>query len=57
MMCYLHDKSYLKGDLICTILNEMRRTCYNLFERQYKQVRKFLFPCISSHITDIVSIY
>ena len=44
------DHSYFKGDLIFTKGNEMRMTCFDLFKRKYKQMRKILIPlCIKSH--------
>ena len=38
------DKSYFKGNLIFTRGNETRMTCYDLFKRQYKQMRKKIIP-------------
>ena len=35
----------------------MRITCSDLFKRKYKQMRNFSFPCVKSHMTDIISVY
>ena len=35
----------------------MRMACSDLFKIQYKKMRKISFPCVKSHMTDIVSIY
>ena len=51
------DKIYFKGGSKFTTGNETRRTCSDLLERQYKHLIYFLFPCVSSNISDIVSIY
>ena len=47
---FIIDQSYFKGDLIFTKGNEMIMTCFDLFKRQYKQMKNSFIPlCIESH--------
>ena len=51
------DKSYFNRDLISLEEIKTRMTCYDLFERQYKKMRKFSLPYVRSHTQDIISIH